>query len=86
MLQLVFVTGVSLNVVLMLFNLLPIAPLDGSHVLIDLLDPMTARRVEIFMTQYGLFILIVIVIFAGQIIGPVVGYLVNLLIGVQYYL
>ena len=86
MLQLVFVTGVSLNVVLMLFNLLPIAPLDGSHVLIDLLDPMTARRVEIFMAQYGLFILIVIVIFAGQIIGPVVGYLVNLLIGVQYYL
>ena len=41
MLQLVFVTGVSLNVVLMLFNLLPIAPLDGSHVLIDLLDPTT---------------------------------------------
>jgi len=86
MLQLVFVTGVSLNVVLMLFNLLPIAPLDGSHVLLDLLDPTTARRVQLAMNQYGLFVLIVVVVFAGQIIGPLVGSTVNLLIGVQYYL
>ena len=86
MLQLVFVTGVSLNVVLMLFNLLPIAPLDGSHVLLDLLDPATARRVQLAMNQYGLFVLIVVVVFAGQIIGPLVGSTVNLLIGVQYYL
>ncbi|MGD0017658.1 MAG: site-2 protease family protein [Candidatus Limnocylindrales bacterium] len=86
MLQLVFVTGVSLNVVLMLFNLIPIAPLDGSHVLIDLLDPSTGRQVQQFMNQYGLFLLIVIVLFAGRIIGPFVGSLVNLLIGVNYYL
>lgn len=86
MLELVFVTGVSLNVVLMLFNLLPIAPLDGSHVLIDLLDPATGRQVQQFMNQYGLMLLIVVVLFAGQIIGPVVGSLVNLLIGFQYYI
>ena len=46
MVQLVFFTGVSLNVVLMLFNLIPIAPLDGSHVLFDVLDPRTARQVR----------------------------------------
>jgi Zn-dependent protease len=86
MLQLVFVTGVTLNVVLMLFNLLPIAPLDGSHVLIDLLDPTTARQVQQFMNQYGLMLLIVVVLLAGQIIGPFVGSLVNLLIGFQYYI
>jgi Zn-dependent protease len=85
MLQLVFLTGVTLNVLLMLFNLLPIAPLDGSHVLIDLLDPATARQVQQFMNQYGLMLLIVVVIFAGQIIGPFIGSVANLLIGVQYY-
>ncbi len=34
------------------------------------------------MNQYGLMLLIVVVLFAGQIIGPFVGSLVNLLIGV----
>jgi Zn-dependent protease len=86
MVELVLVTGVSLNVVLMVFNLLPIAPLDGSHVLIDLLDPATGRQVQQFMNQYGLMLLIVVVLFAGQIIGPVVGSVVNLLIGFQYYI
>ncbi len=86
MLELVFVTGVSLNVVLMLFNLVPVAPLDGSHVLIDLLDPATGRQVQQFMNQYGLMLLIVVVLLAGQIIGPFVGSLVNLLIGFQYYI
>ncbi|MGD0861925.1 MAG: site-2 protease family protein [Candidatus Limnocylindrales bacterium] len=82
MLQLVFFTGVSLNVILMLFNLIPIAPLDGSHVLIDLLDPATARQVQQFMSQYGLFILIAIVLFASQIIIPIYTPVVSLLIGV----
>jgi Zn-dependent protease len=86
MVELVLVTGVSLNVVLMVFNLLPIAPLDGSHVLIDLLDPATGRQVQQFMNQYGLMLLIVVVLFAGQLIGPVVGSVVNLLIGFQYYI
>jgi Zn-dependent protease len=85
MLQLVFAMGVSLNVVLMLFNLIPIAPLDGSHVLLDILAPQTARQVKAFMDQYGLYLLIGVVLFAGRIIGPIYGPLVNLLVGVQLY-
>jgi Zn-dependent protease len=85
MLQLVFSTGVALNVVLMVFNLIPIAPLDGSHVLLDVLDPATSRRVKLFMDQYGLFILIAVVLFAGRIIGPLVGTIANMLLGVPFY-
>jgi Zn-dependent protease len=86
MLQLVFRTGVVLNLVLMLFNLIPIAPLDGSHVLLDLLDYRTARQVSEFMAQYGLFLLIGVIIFAGRIIGPILWPLVNFLLGSQVYL
>jgi Zn-dependent protease len=48
-----------INLVLMIFNLIPIPPLDGSHVLYALLDPPTAWCVRAFLSQYGTIILIV---------------------------
>jgi Zn-dependent protease len=82
MVQLVFATGIELNVVLMLFNLLPIAPLDGSHVLFDFLDPRTAHDVRNFMNQYGLMLLILVVLVAWRIILPILVPIVNFLAGV----
>jgi len=38
--------GVSLNLVLAFFNLLPIPPLDGSHVLLHLLPPRAGLRFQ----------------------------------------
>jgi Zn-dependent protease len=81
--QQIFLEGIELNVVLMLFNLIPIAPLDGSHVLIDFLDPRTAHEVQGFMNQYGLMLLIVVVLFARDLIIPILVPIVNLLAGVQ---
>jgi Zn-dependent protease len=82
MLQMVFFTGIELNVVLMVFNLIPIPPLDGSHVLFDFLDPRTAHDLRNTMNQYGMILLIVVVLFAGQFIGPVLVPIVNFLAGV----
>ncbi|HEY1169200.1 MAG TPA: site-2 protease family protein [Candidatus Limnocylindrales bacterium] len=82
MVLLVFLVGIELNVVLMLFNLIPIQPLDGSHVLFDLLDPRTAHEVRNFMNQYGLILLVLVVLFAGQIVVPVLVPIVNFLAGV----
>jgi Zn-dependent protease len=82
MVSLVFAVGIEINVVLMLFNLIPIAPLDGSHVLFDLLDPRTAQSVRSFMNQYGLMLLIVVVLLAQRIIFPVLIPIVNFLAGV----
>jgi Zn-dependent protease len=82
MLQLVFLKGIELNVVLLLFNLIPIPPLDGSHVLFDLLDPRTAHDLRNFMSQYGLMMLILVVLFAGRIIIPLLVPIVNFLAGV----
>lgn len=81
--QLVFWIGMQLNIVLMLFNLIPVAPLDGSHVLLDLVDPRTAQDLRNFMNQYGLMLLVVVVIFAGQLIGPILRPILSFLSGVQ---
>jgi Zn-dependent protease len=49
---------IQLNIGLMIFNLIPVVPLDGSKVLFAFLDPETERRVRPILEQYGLLILI----------------------------
>jgi Zn-dependent protease len=85
MLQLVFATGIALNVILLIFNLIPIPPLDGSHVLFDVLDPRTSQALRGMMNQYGILLLVVLVFFGGQFIFAVIAPIVNFLAGVQLY-
>jgi Zn-dependent protease len=49
---------VFINLALMVFNLLPIPPLDGSKVLFAFMDPRTVWRVRPMLEQYGLVILL----------------------------
>jgi Zn-dependent protease len=61
---------VLINVFLFIFNLLPIPPLDGWKVLTGVVDPRTAynlRQVE----QYAIFLIILVFLFGGGIIGPI---------------
>jgi len=55
----ILVTFIFINIVLMIFNLIPIAPLDGSKVLYALLPPQTAWTVRPFLERYGFIILLV---------------------------
>lgn len=60
--------GVSLNIVLMLFNLLPLYPLDGYHIFELLFARHLPMRVFLFLRRYGQYILIgILVLF--RIIG-----------------
>jgi len=49
---------VEINLILMVFNLIPIPPLDGSKVLFAFLEPRTAWRVRPVLEQYGFVILL----------------------------
>ena len=50
--------GISLNIILMLFNLLPMYPLDGYHIFELLFARRLPMRVFIFLRRYGQYILI----------------------------
>jgi len=54
----IFEFGVQINLVLAVFNLLPVPPLDGSKVLIALLPYEAARSFEQIGFQYGFLIIL----------------------------
>jgi Zn-dependent protease len=64
-LQLTMVYGIAFNLMLAMFNLLPIPPLDGSHVMKYLLPPAWALRYQ----QFGMYGLLLLVFIMGTGIG-----------------
>ena len=79
---------VYINLVLMIFNLLPIPPLDGSKVLFAFLPPRLAWQWRPILEQYG-FILLLLLFFlppgnsiGGRILGPILDALFTVLVGV----
>ena len=67
----------AISVALFVFNLLPIPPLDGWKVLLGFVDARTAYSLKQF-EQYGLLLLAFIIFFGGNIIGPILDFLLNL--------
>jgi Zn-dependent protease len=59
------------NVLLGVFNLLPIPPLDGSTLLTVLLPP-SRRNIVRFLDQYGIFLLLGLLILAPNLLSPIV--------------
>ncbi len=73
---------VFVNVLLAIFNLVPIPPLDGSKVLFAFL-PMTNTNLRVmrFLEQYGMVLIFIFIFFGFQLIFPIIGFFFNLFMG-----
>ncbi len=78
---------IVLNVVLAIFNLIPIHPLDGGKIFVGLLPEDQAHEADLFLKRYGLIILILLIFptFGGKspifaIISPLIEMILNILL------
>jgi len=69
--QILYLT-IVINIILAIFNMIPIPPLDGSGVVMGLISDEAAEKYE-QIRPYGFFILIVLIMtgFIGRILGGV---------------
>jgi Zn-dependent protease len=78
---------IYINLVLMIFNLLPIPPLDGSKVLFAFLSPRQTYQWRPVLEQYGFILLLILFFFppgnsiGSRIIEPILNGLFGLLVG-----
>ena len=81
---------VSINLLLMIFNFIPIPPLDGSKVMFAFMDRRTEYQIRPMLERYGFFILFALLFLPPgpgnsiglRIIGPILDGLYGLLVGV----
>jgi Zn-dependent protease len=59
---------VQINLLLAAFNLIPIPPLDGSHILFSFL-PYSMENFKNFLSRWGMIILMILIFFIPQFFG-----------------
>ena len=73
---------VAFNVLLAIFNLIPIPPLDGASLLFRVLPPQQAWRLRPLLAQYGFIAILALFLVGGGVIGEIIFGVTNVLVGV----
>lgn len=76
-------TIVIVNLALGIFNLVPIAPLDGSKILFSFL-PQSLKRLILPYEQYSLILLIIFIVFFSNYLFPILSYLFSFITGLAF--
>ncbi len=74
-------TVVFINIVLAIFNLVPIPPLDGSKILFMFL-PLRYRNVRNYLERYGFILTLVFILFFWHLLYPLIVWAFTLLTGI----
>jgi Zn-dependent protease len=75
------------SIILGLFNLIPVPPLDGGTVMLSLVSPRTAWQLRPILAQYGIFIIILLILplggqsIIGRILLPITDAIFGFLVG-----
>ncbi len=71
---------IFINILLAVFNLMPIPPLDGSKLLFALF-PEKLYKMRYFFERYGLILVILFIFLVWQLVAPIVFYFFELISG-----
>ena len=82
-LQLMVIYAVQINLVLMIFNLIPVPPLDRFEIIIEIFNLKNTQFYRV-VYEYGQWILLILLLFGivGRILQPAVSICMNLLFNI----